>query len=70
MSTEQLPERIYSSYDEVRDRLALRQALNLQARTPGYQRHAALSRIVARGREAQERLIAHGRLNTRYGAML
>lgn len=59
----------YSSYDEVRDRLALRQALTLQARTPGYHRHAALSRIVSRGREAQDRLIAHGKLNTRYGQM-
>jgi len=60
----------YSSFDEIRDRLALRQALTLIARTPGYHRHAALSRIVARGREAQERLIANGKLNMRYGAML
>jgi hypothetical protein len=60
----------YSSYDEIRDRMALRQAITLQSRTPGYHRHAALSSIVARGREAQERLIAHGKLNTRYGAML
>lgn len=60
----------YSSYDEVRDRLALRQAITMIARTPGYHRHAALNRIVSRGREAQERLIAHGKLNTRYGTML
>lgn len=70
MSTTTAQATSYSSYDEIRDRLALRQALTLQARTPGYHRHAALSRIVARGREAQERLIANGKLNTRYGQML
>lgn len=60
----------YSNVDEVRDRLALRQALTLIARTPGYRRHVALSRIVSRGREAQDRLLANGKLNTRYGQML
>ncbi len=70
MSTSDSSTKAYTSYEEVRDRLALRQALTLHARNPGYHRHAALSRIVARGREAQERLIANGKLNTRYGQML
>lgn len=64
--TEKSPPTTYTSFDEVRDRLAMRQGMTLQQRSRRAGHYSGLRRIVARGEEAAERLAAHGKLNANY----
>ena len=59
----------YSSYNEMRGRIALRPALTLQERKRGRLAPAEQA-IVGRGKAAEQRLTAYGKLNGRYGARL
>ncbi len=52
----------YTSEDEMRDRLALRAALTQRQRLPGARWRPGHHHIEARGRDAQQRLIANGKL--------
>jgi hypothetical protein len=64
--TEKSPSATYTSFDEVRDRIAMRQGMTLQQRSRRSAHYSGLRRIIARGEEAAERLAAHGKLNANY----
>jgi len=53
----------YTSFDEVRDRLAMRQGMTLQQRSRRAGHYSGLTHTVARGKAAAERLAEHGKLS-------